>query len=186
MSSAGSARELFLHCQAGDMGAAERIYLRYGERLWRLAERHIGEILQRRVDPDDIVQTVFRTFFRRAAAGKFSIENSASLWALLAQITLNRIRSEARKWDLRAAVPLDESREQAETSPGPPTEADARMLLQELSGLVAQLDPRGVEILGLTVEGFSVSQIAGQLGCSRWTIRRALDRVGNMLTRQWE
>jgi RNA polymerase sigma-70 factor (ECF subfamily) len=185
MSNAGSARRLFSQCQAGDLRAAEGIYLRYAERLWRLADRHIGETLQRRVDPDDIVQTVFRTFFRRTEAGKFSIENSASLWALLARITLNRIRSEARKWDLQAAVPLDDGREQAETSPGPPTEAGARMLLQELSGLVAQLDPRGVEVLRLTVEGLSVSQIAGQLGCSRWTIRRVLDRVGAMLTRQW-
>ena len=186
MSNAGSAKELFAQCQAGDLAAAEGIYLRYAERLWALAHRHIGDTLQRRVDPDDIVQTVFRTFFRRTEAGKFSIENSASLWALLARITLNRIRSEARKWDLRAAVPLDDGRGQPDTLPGPPTEADARMLLQELSGLVAQLDPRGVEVLRLTVEGFSVSQIAGQLDCSRWTIRRVLDRVGNMLTRKWE
>jgi len=182
MSKAGSAGELFSQCQAGDLRAAERIYSRYAERLWALADRHIGETLQRRVDPDDIVQTVFRTFFRRTAAGKFLIESSTSLWALLARITLNRIRSEARKWDLRAAVPLDESREPPGASRGLPTKADARMLLEELSRLVAQLDPRGVEILGLIVEGFSVSQIAGQLGCSRWTIRRVLDRVGNMLT----
>ena len=47
--------------------------------------------LQQREDPEDVVQTVLRTYFRRAALGEFQIADSSDLWALLAKITRRKI-----------------------------------------------------------------------------------------------
>ena len=47
------------------------------------------------MDADDIVQSVFRTFFRRAQAGEFRIDSSAQLWQLLVRITVLKAQHQA-------------------------------------------------------------------------------------------
>ena len=42
-------------------------------------------------DPEDVVQSAFRTFFRRNARGEFHFDSSADLWRLLATITRRKI-----------------------------------------------------------------------------------------------
>jgi len=46
--------------------SAREIHERYAECLRRFAERQISQRLLRRFDAEDIVQSVFRTYFRRA------------------------------------------------------------------------------------------------------------------------
>jgi hypothetical protein len=84
--------------RAGDQAAAEELHRRYAQRLCALAEREIGRRLSRRVGADDVVQSVFRTFFRRTAAGEFVIDHSGNLWQLLARITLNKVRRQGEHY----------------------------------------------------------------------------------------
>ena len=58
----------------GKPTAVEQFWQRYGESLQRVAERQIASWLRRRVDPEDVVQSACRTFFRRAIEGNFSFE----------------------------------------------------------------------------------------------------------------
>ena len=51
--------------RGGDPRAAEELFARYAERLVRLAQRHLGRKVATREDGEDVVQSVFRTFFRR-------------------------------------------------------------------------------------------------------------------------
>src|SRR3954470_11644903 len=69
------------------------LYLRYAERLRSLAARQSSPSLATRVDPEDIVQSVFRTFFRRAAEGQYDVPEGEEMWKLLLVIALNKIRS---------------------------------------------------------------------------------------------
>src|SRR5207249_1390836 len=62
-----------------------------------------------RFDPEDIVQSVFRTFFRRAARGDYDAPEGEELWKLFLVIALNKIRAtgayhRAAKRDVRATV----------------------------------------------------------------------------------
>jgi len=186
MSGSEPAKDVLQRWRSGDQKAAEELYLRYGERLFRLAEREIGERLRRRVGPDDILQSVFATFFRRTAQGEFSIQQSGSLWRLLAQITLNKVRRQAefhgaRRRDVRAEVHLDDGQFSPELLARTPTREDVQVLLGELETLVAELDPAETEIVRLTAEGYSVGEIGAKAGCSRWTVRRVLNRVRERL-----
>src|SRR5579884_576430 len=52
--------------RAGSEEAARQLFERYTDRLIALARGHIDQRLARRVDPEDITQSAFRTFFRRA------------------------------------------------------------------------------------------------------------------------
>ena len=60
--------------RSGDAQAAEQLFTRYARRLTGLAEQHLSRKLAGRLDGEDVVQSVFRTFFRRSAAGEFRIE----------------------------------------------------------------------------------------------------------------
>ena len=50
--------------------------------------------LASRVDPEDIVQSVFRSFFQRAITDAYSVPAGQDLWKLLLTIALNKVRSQ--------------------------------------------------------------------------------------------
>src|SRR5262249_53122810 len=92
--------------RAGNDAAANRLYGRYVDRLRALARAKLSADLSRRVDAEDIVQSVFRRFFQAARRGNYDAPAGADLWDLLLVITLNRVRSEksyqrAAKRDVR-------------------------------------------------------------------------------------
>src|SRR5947209_3624365 len=80
---------LLRRLQDGQRDASTELYLRYAERLLSLAAAQSSFNLARRVDPEDIVQSVFRTFFRRASLGHYTVPQGEELWKLL----LGRYRS---------------------------------------------------------------------------------------------
>src|SRR5438552_7748541 len=77
--------------RSGEDDAATELYRRYAARLLDLAAAKASPDLKRRVDPEDIVQSVFRTFFRRAALGEYEVPDGDELWKLFLVIGLNKI-----------------------------------------------------------------------------------------------
>src|SRR5262245_16859408 len=76
---------------AGDQVAAGQLFDRYAARLTQIAGQHLSRKLAGREDGEDVVQSVFRTFFRRSTEGHFQIDSSAQLWRLLVKITLQKV-----------------------------------------------------------------------------------------------
>jgi hypothetical protein len=74
--------------QAGNETAASRLYARYVARLRSLARAKLSADLTRRVDAEDIVQSVFRRFFHAARKGSYAAPAGEDLWNLLLVITL--------------------------------------------------------------------------------------------------
>src|SRR5207249_10120696 len=95
MSSPGD-RSLLNLWRAGDETAAREIFERYAERLAGLARRRLGQRLGRRVDPEDIVQSVFRTFFARAKAGQVTISGQDDLCKLVFRLTVVKTLRQVR------------------------------------------------------------------------------------------
>src|SRR5207248_8616660 len=79
-----------------DPAAADQVFARYARRLVSIAQQHLARRVAARVDGEDVVQSVFRTFFRRAQAGEFRIDSSAQLWQLLVRITVLKARAKGR------------------------------------------------------------------------------------------
>ena len=183
MNDRDSVADWFERCRNGDSAATSELFRRYSQRLCVLAERQIGTRLQARVDGEDIVQSVFRTFFRRTAAGEFVIDHSSSLWHLLVQITIHKVQKQAERHragrrDLNREVSGEEillAHFQQE-----PTSDDAVALVDELETLLRTLDDDATAVR-LALEGFSSVEIAERLGVSRWTIRSRLNRAGYLL-----
>jgi RNA polymerase sigma-70 factor (ECF subfamily) len=181
-----SDRSLLRRFQSGQADAATLLYLRYAERLLNLAARQSAPDLAARVDPEDIVQSVFRTFFRRAAQGQYDVPEGEELWKLLLVIALHKIRSTAKfhraaKRDVRATTAGLGGDQPAETARAPDETALAtlRLVIDELlDGLPATMRP----IVELRIEGHEVDEIARRTQRSRRSVERALQEFRNQLS----
>ena len=154
---------------------------RFSEQLAKLAEREIGTLLSRRTSAEEIVQTVFRTFFRRNEAGQFRVEHDGALWQLLVTLTLNKIRKAAERHsalrrDVRREVLVDPS--DLGWLADHASQPDSLVILaDELEWLLKNLDSREVEIVKGLMEDVPVQELAHSVGCSRSTVRRVRERL---------
>jgi DNA-directed RNA polymerase specialized sigma24 family protein len=93
---AGTITEWVKRLRQGDPQAPEKLFACYAHRLIGLAERHLSRKMAGRIDGEDVVQSVFRTFFRRHARGEFRINSSDKIWRLLVRITLLKAKAKGR------------------------------------------------------------------------------------------
>jgi RNA polymerase sigma-70 factor, ECF subfamily len=178
---APSDRSLVARLRGGRQDAAAQLYLRYARRLRALAAARCSPLLARRVEPDDIVQSVFRRFFGRVSGGDYDVPPGEELWGLLLVIALNKIRTEevfhrADKRDARreAGPPLPASREAAASG----EEAHLRACVEEALGRL----PEGQRVVvELRVEGHDVGEVARRVGRSKRTVERALQEARSRL-----
>lgn len=170
---------------AGDPGAARAVFDRFSARLVRLADQHLSRKLAGRVDGEDVVQSVFRTFFRRGNEGEFRIDGSGQLWQLLVRITILKARAKARH---HSAAIRDAGAERADllggfepASPEPGPD-DAAALVEQVEVLLRDLPTLYGQLLGLRLQGHTVTDAADELGVSRQTVHRALNLLQDRLT----
>ncbi|MCA9217811.1 MAG: hypothetical protein KDB27_32300, partial [Planctomycetales bacterium] len=57
----------------GENDAATELYERYARRLIQFASKQTSTKYASRFDPEDVIQSVFRTFFRRVSDGQFTV-----------------------------------------------------------------------------------------------------------------
>ena len=173
-----SDHELLRQFREGNQEAATRIYLRYAHRLHALARARCCERLAQRVEADDIVQSVFRTFFRRATRGCYDVPDGEELWKLFLVIALNKIRDErsfhfAAKRDVRLAKGSGYLERVATSAPGqdPRPRLHLKMVIAEA---LAQLPPVYRRIVELRIDGHEVAEIARVTERSKRTVERTL------------
>ncbi len=162
----------------GDEQAAAEIYARYAHRLRALATKQVGADLAQRIDPDDIVQSVFRTFFRRVSAGQYDVPDRDELWQLLLVVGLNKIRAvgahhRATKRDVGNTMAGESYRKAIEREAGPEDEAFQvlRMVIDDV------LEPFPVDqrrIIELRIEGYEVAEIAEKTSRAKRSVERVL------------
>src|SRR5437016_761118 len=75
---------------ARDENAAAQVVQRFMRRLLGLVSQHLGSLTQRKVEPADVVQSVFKSFFLRQRDGQFALDSWDGLWGLLATIALRK------------------------------------------------------------------------------------------------
>jgi RNA polymerase sigma factor (sigma-70 family) len=176
----------------GDDLAAEALFARYFDRLTFLARSRLSPRLASRTDPEDIVLSVYRSFFIDTRAGRFALRRGGDLWRLLASMTKHKLlrqvrhhRAERRSVDLER--PLDQADEAGFFIRGQePTPEDAVALADELEWVVSRLDLFGRRVLELRMQGAQLSEIAEDTGRSQRTVRRALDQIRELLAKRFD
>jgi len=180
-----SFRGLIDQLQAGDNTAAAEVFNRFGRRILGLARRQLHSSLRSKVDPEDVLQSVFRSFFSRQRTGRFAIENWDSLWGILMVMTLRKCRRRiqyhrADRRDAQRETRWDENPE-AEGDPGlfarDPTPSEASILVELVGRLMRDLPEEDRAILTLHLQGHTIAEIKAHTGRAMRTIRRVLERI---------
>ncbi|HEX3150553.1 MAG TPA: sigma-70 family RNA polymerase sigma factor [Gemmataceae bacterium] len=165
-----------------ESGFEREVVDRYTQGLLELARRRLPRQIKPRLDPEDVLQSVYRSFFRRLADGEFQFDGPDDLWRLLATITFRKV-SNARKFHLRARRdarrehPWPEQATDVEPTELVVQEDDVDVLWEALDELVHGLPDRCRDILVLRLEGHPIAAIADKVGRSQRTVLRVLAGV---------
>jgi hypothetical protein len=200
MTSPGSITLLVEQLQSGDPivrdAAARQIWQRHFPNLLALACRHLDQRLRRRVDEEDVLQSMYASFCLRQQRGDFSLGSREELWQLLMTMTLNKTRNAAvrhsgqrrdyrREADVRGSeqgsLTHEEALAQLESAALTPVEA--LELTEQLHRRLAALPVQLRQIALWKLEGHTNEEIAApeRLGCTVRTVERKLQ----LIREQW-
>jgi RNA polymerase sigma-70 factor (ECF subfamily) len=156
----------------------------YRDRLCRLVEREMNRRFRRKEDPEDVVQSAFRSFYRRNAKGEFQIDSSADLWRLLETITRHKILKHVEKL---GTAKRDSNREEYPEGDGVagqgPTPEEAAIAADLIENALAGLDESYVTVFNLRLQMHTEEEIAAKLNCTRAAVRNKLVRIRGRLER---
>jgi RNA polymerase sigma-70 factor, ECF subfamily len=184
---AGSSdRSLLQRLRQGSQDAATQLYLRYVHRLRALTHAKCSAELARQVDAEDIVQSIFGSFFRGASQGYYEVPAGEELWKLFLVIALNKIRAKgnyhrAAKRDARLTV-HGEGLEDQPAARGKEGDDDLAFLRLTIAEALDRLPPQHKQMVTLRIEGYEVAEIARQTGRSHRTVERILQQARERLT----
>jgi RNA polymerase sigma-70 factor (ECF subfamily) len=175
----------------GDEEAATEVFGRFVHRLVALASRQFEARFRAKADPEDVVQSVYRSFFRRQGSSPYELADWDGLWALLATITVRKCIARHQYWRAARRDIAREHDPSAETSAGSwweavdrePTPDHAAVLADMLEQLVRQFGPRERAIAELTLQGYTHLEIAEHCDCSERTVARVIRRIRGWLAK---
>jgi len=178
-----SDRSLLRRLRGGCQDAATTLYLRYAHRLRALVKAQCSSALARRVEPDDIGQSVFHRFFKRVCQGHYDVPQGEELWGLFLVMALNKIRSEEtfhradkRNLQLTQAIPddlPDTSRRQ--------DDASYALLQGTLTEVLDHLPAKQRHMVEMRIQGHPIDEIARATGRSKRTVERNLQEIRRQL-----
>ncbi len=159
-------------CRAGDLAAFEDLYSAHGGRLYAVAYRMVGHA----ADAEDLLQEVFLTAFRKIGSYRGDSSLGTWLYRLGVNVCLDRLRSKARRNDLRTDV-LD-----GDVPPPPGDRGLGTVHRLDLERAIADL-PDGCRAAFLLhdVEGFEHREIASMLGIAEGTSKSQVHKARRRL-----
>jgi RNA polymerase sigma-70 factor (ECF subfamily) len=177
--------------QTRDDGAAQELFGRFTRQLIALALRHLEAGLRHKADPEDVVQSAYKSFFVRYGEGRLEAANWNSLWGLLTLIT---VRKCAERAAYHRAACRDAAREVAPrggegAAPWPepfgrePTPLEAAVAGETVERLRAGLDEDELPVLELSLQGYTTREISERLGRAERTVRLLREGLRHRLER---
>jgi RNA polymerase sigma-70 factor, ECF subfamily len=177
--------------QAGDKDAARKVFRRFAGQLIALAREHLDAKMRQKLDPEDVTQSVFRSFFAHQAAGEMDdLAGWDNLWGMLVIMTLRKCHRKktyfhAERRDIDREVPLTGAMDAFGTGWEPidrePTPAEAAALADAVEQMVECFSGRHQEIVTLLLHGYSAPEISDALGCTERSVYRIYERARGWL-----
>jgi RNA polymerase sigma-70 factor, ECF subfamily len=192
MAGSDSFSDVMARLRAGDEAAAREVFQRFVGKLIRLAHDQFDAVLRRKVDPEDVVQSAYKSFFLRYGAGKLEVENWGNLWSLLTMITLRKCldrveyhRAGCR--DVQREAPAQPDAEATapwwEAVAREPTPEEAAILVDTVEQLLRDLQAEERPILEMSLQGYTTQEITERLGLAERSVRRLRERIRKRLER---
>jgi RNA polymerase sigma-70 factor, ECF subfamily len=186
---------LMARLRSGEDAAAREVFDRFAGRLVALARGRFNRLLARKVDPEDVVQSAFKSFFVRHRAGTLDVGDDDGLWNLLTLITLRKCADRAEYF---LAGRRDAAREATGTANGgvpdawlvaldrQPRPEEAAILAETVEHLFRDVGAHERPILELSLQGYTTSEISVRLGRAERSVRRLREHIRKRLERLQE
>jgi RNA polymerase sigma-70 factor (ECF subfamily) len=184
--------ELAERLRAGDQGAATEVFRRFADRLIALARTQLDARIRRKEDPEDIVQSVYRSFFTRQRDGRYDLANWDSVWSLLTVITVRKCLGRTEYYlaqcrtvagEVEAARRDDRADGLSEAIDREPTPLEAAVLTETIEEMMRGLEDDDRAIIALRLQGYAAPEISAQLGRAERTVRRVWEHAKKRLQR---
>ncbi len=180
--------ELVERWREGEEVAATLLHERYLNKLLNLVGRHLADRFNSRLDPDDVVQSVFRSIFRLTREGRFEFEGDSAFWKLLLTMALNKVRNTVRHHQAGKRDPKVES--VSISSDGvdgyivnrlgsQPSIQEIVSFADMLERVLERLDPDQQLLIQYRIEGYTQKEIAEKLSVDDRTVRRMFASIRN-------
>jgi RNA polymerase sigma-70 factor (ECF subfamily) len=192
MSVHDSILDLMARLKSGEDAAAREVFARFTNRLVGLARAHLDGRLARKVDPEDVVQSAYKSFFVRQRDGDLDIGSWDGLWGLLTVITVRKCADKAEHFRAGKRDMAREANQPSDSSPAlwqlavdrEPSPDEAMSLAEAVEDLFRAIDdPDERAILELSLQGFSATEISQKLGRAERSVRRLRERIRKRLQR---
>ena len=191
-------REPSLSCmlsrlKSGDESAANEILNRYESQVRLVVRRFLPRVLRSRFDSQDIMQSVWRSFFQRVRAENAAsdekpapetareFQDSSQLFAFLSRMARNKVidqyrRETSQKADVHRLRTIH-GETGSEMDPPSSSESPAEMVeaADELSLWRSLVPEERQELVDLKADGHSSKEIGDKLGISERTVQRVLE-----------
>jgi len=155
---------------------------RYLQKILSLVQRNLASRYSSRMDAEDLVQSIFGSWFCNVQAGKVSVSSEDEIWKLLSVIALNKVRNKIKFHDAqRRSASRTVSDEALLTTLPEPTSEDAVAFMDMIEAVSNRLEEMPRKTLELILDGKSVEEIAIQLGRSTKSIGRYKKQIGRVL-----
>ena len=175
-----------------EAATARAVFDRFTGQLIGLARRQLDVRLHHKIEPEDVVQSAYKSFFLRYGEGALGDQGWQGFWGLLTCITLRKCADRVRYYqaecrDLsreRAPVPEGEGPEPwREAVSREPTPEQAAVLAETVEQVLRGLDADERAIVELSLQGYSTQEISERLGRAERSVRRLRERVRKHLHR---
>ncbi len=172
-----SDKSLIERIRGGDDDAATALYERYADRVKWFVQSRASDQLKHQVEPEDIVQSIFKSVFRGMESRGYEAPEGGTLWHLIAVVAIHKVRKNvSRRLAAMRDVRRTESLESLDFE-----QAGAFESKQEMEVAVREaiecLSPQEQTVVNLRMQNYSVEEIAKQIGCSPRTVERRLQQV---------
>lgn len=177
--------------RGGSDAALELMFLQFTERLMQLARSRIASYYRSKVDPEDVVQSVFKSFLKRYRNDKVEINSDDSLWGLLTIITIRKcadrieyLRTAARNVRREVSITPKQSQDTGSIRyllDREPSPDEAVELAEFVESLFLGIDQIDRPIIEFQLQGFSTKETATMLNRSERTVRRVRARARSRL-----
>jgi RNA polymerase sigma-70 factor (ECF subfamily) len=176
--------DLIGRLRQGDDSAAAKVFHRFTHRLVALARLHIESRLRPKVDPEDVLQSVWKSFFLRQNAGDYELGSWDGMWALLAIITVRKcgrvnryFRSAGREAETSNGQSSDDSGPVCQALASDPSPEEVALLTEIVEGLMRDLHERDRAVFTLGLQGHHADEISSQLQRPLRSVYRSLHRI---------
>jgi RNA polymerase sigma-70 factor (ECF subfamily) len=164
----------------------------FSRKLIGLARLHLGARLQHKVDPEDVVQSAYKSLLVRYGGEALAAEEEG-LWGLLTLITIRKCADRARYHRAECRELRREEGVSSKSNSNPaslvaagrePTPDEAAILVETVADLPQQLIDDERNIVELRLQGHSTQEISRQIGRAERSVRRLREQVRKHLEQQ--